>query len=272
MNDSFLQLSGLELLCEAELDAMIQTLDLCLKPEDRRGPITGRREPAPRRKAGGIVSAVLFYGLLICLVGGAFLLSRGDKRPVFDYSFMNVLTWSMEPDIPQGSMVIVRRADPAAIRIGDVITYMKDDKTSVTHRVIGITENFEGSGERGFETQGDGNDTPDFAIVPAINVVGVVKVHVPRVGGWLEWLRGNLAMALAFTAGSVLLAVLLKGAFRKDEVFPAALARPAIKHQKGRGGATHENKHQAYALRRRRGGNRPGHGHRRHLRLHAVRA
>ena len=206
------QLPGLELCSEAELDEMLLILDLSLNPAGRAAP-KGGPDAIP---LGKIVSAVLFYGLLVCLVGGAFLFSRGEKKPIFGYTFLNVVTWSMESAIPQGSMVIVRQTPPAGIRIGDDITYMKDAETLVTHRVIGITENFEGSGERGFETQGVNNDTPDFAIVPAVHVVGVVKAHIPRVGSWLAWLRGNLALALGFTAGFVLLALLLKGAFRKD--------------------------------------------------------
>ena len=206
------QLPGLELFSEAELDDMLLILDSSLKPAGHAMP----RDSSDRITLGKIISAVLFYGLLVCLVGGAFLFSRGEKKPIFGYSFLNVVTWSMESVIPQGSMVIVRQTPPADIRIGDDITYMKDAETLVTHRVIGITENFEGSGERGFETQGVDNDTPDFAIVPAVHVVGVVRTHIPRVGNWLEWLRNNLALTLGFTAGFVLLALLLKGAFRKE--------------------------------------------------------
>jgi len=220
-------LPDLESLSEADLDDMIQVLDSCLNPAGRCSPAAVRTVPKPRSKAGRIISAVLFYGLLVCLVGGAFLVSRGEKKPIFGYSFMNVMTWSMESAIPQGSMVIIRQVDPATIQIGDDITYTKDAETSVTHRVIGITENFEGSGERGFETQGVDNDTPDFAIVPAVHVAGMVKAHIPKVGNWLEWLRGNLTLTLGFTAGFVLLAILLKGAFKKNpKENPRTLKQP----------------------------------------------
>ena len=213
-HDSFLQ--DLELLSEAELDAMMRVLDLCLDPVGKIGFGSG---PAPgKSRVGKIISAVLFYGLLLCLVGGAFMVfQKGDKRPILGYSFMNVLTPSMQSVYPPGSMVIIKRVDPATIHIGDNITYAKADE-SVTHQVIGITENFEGSNERGFETQGVDNDTPDFEIVRAVNVVGVVKTHIPKVGNWLEWLRGNLILVGGFALGIPLLAILLKGAFRKEPI------------------------------------------------------
>ena len=170
------------------------------------------------KKAWPIISAVLFYGLLATLIAGALFISQGDKKPVFGYSFMNVLTWSMEPDIPQGSLVIVKQVAPGEIKIGDDVTYMVDPETSVTHRVIGIRENFEGSGERGFETQGIANDAPDFEIVPAVNVAGVVKARVPLLGSWLSWLRENLLITAVFTIGIVVLVILLRGALRKSPV------------------------------------------------------
>ena len=207
-------LSDLELFSEAEMDSMLRILDRCMKPADTRGsaPGPGAR---PKRRIGKVIADALFYGLLLCLVGGAFLLAQGDKKPIFGYSFMNVITGSMQSVYPVGSMVVIKEADPADIRINDDITFVKEDETAVTHRVIGITDDYEATGERGFETQGVDNDAPDFEIVRAVNVVGVVKYHVPKVGQWLEWLRGNLVITLCFTAGILLLAVLLKGAFKK---------------------------------------------------------
>ena len=206
-------LPELELFSEAELDDLLHILD-----PSKPAPPANIVQPTPKgtkSKAGKIVSAALFYGFLLCLVGGAFLLSRGEKSDVFGYSFMNVITSSMQSVIPVGSLVVVRAVDTDTIRIGDDITFMKDAETAITHRVIGIIENYEGTGERGFETQGVDSDRPDFEIVRAANVVGVVKYHVPKLGQWLEWLRGNLVITFCFTAGILLLAVLLKGIFKK---------------------------------------------------------
>jgi signal peptidase len=195
-------------------DAFLEELIALVDRAFPRAPET----PAAKKSGGKtlrILFNLLFYALLAALVAGAFFLSRGDKKPVFGYSFMNVITWSMEPVIPQGSLVVNRAVDPNTIQIGDDITYMKDADTNVTHRVVGITEDFEGSGARGFETQGVDNENPDFEIVRAANVVGVVRFHAARVGGWLEWLRAHLLITAGFALGIVLLFVFLKGAFRR---------------------------------------------------------
>ena len=176
------------------------------------------------QKIRKIMSAVTFYGFIICLLCGAFLISQGNKKTVLGYSFMSVLTWSMQSEIPQGSMVIIKQVDANTLQVGDDITYMKDAHTSVTHRVISITENYEETGARGFTTQGIENDTPDFEIVPAVNVVGKVVFHIPRLGEWLTWLREHLMIMLLFTAGCILFVLLLKGALQKS---PTEQEKPA---------------------------------------------
>lgn len=220
-------------------------------PEDLEGyrwlapePLPEPESPAPADrppkggKAGRIASAVVFYGLLLGLVVGAFLIAKGDKTPVFGYSFMNVLTNSMQSEIPQGSLVVVKDVDKNSIQIGNDITFMKDAETLVTHRVIGITENYEDTGERGFETWGIENERSDFDIVLAVNVVGVVKTHIPKVGEWLERLRENLWLVLGFIAGIVLLVFLLKGAFKKG---PESDGQKKGKHENSEKNAKNEN-------------------------------
>jgi len=207
-------LADLELFSEAELDSMLRILERYMIPADRRNASAG--PASPKRAVGTIIFNVLFYGLLLCLVGGAFLLSLGDKKPIFGYSFMNVISTSMQSVYPVGTLVIVKAADEGTIQIGDDITFVTAEERQVTHRVIGIEEENEGSGERGYETKGVDNEEPDREIVREVNVVGVVKFHVPKMGQWLEWLRGNLIITLCFSAGIVLLAILLKGAFKKS--------------------------------------------------------
>jgi len=199
-----------------------QLLDELLALVERVSPQAAGGYPGPPSagrskwlKVWNIVSACLFYGLLLCLVGGALLFSQGDKKPILGYSFMNVLTRSMQSEIPQGSLVIVKKVNPGIIEINDDITFMRNAETSVTHRVIGIFEDFGETGERGFETQGVDSDAPDFDIVPAANVIGAVQFHIPMVGAWLEWLNGNLIITLGFALGFILLFILLRGAFVK---------------------------------------------------------
>jgi len=197
-------------------------LDELLTLVERACPQTAAAWPAPPPAGGAarltlwkILSACVFYAVLLSLVGGALLLSQGDKKPILGFTFMNVLARSMQSEIPQGSLVVLKETQAAAIRISDDITFLRDAETPATHRVVGIIEDFEGSGERGFETQGVDNDAMDDEIVRGENIVGKVIFHVPRTGALLEWLRENMIITLGFTAGLILLYHLLWGAFGK---------------------------------------------------------
>ena len=52
-----------------------------------------------------------------------------------------VLSGSMRPTVPEGSVVVVRDVAADDLRVGDVITYQlrSGDPTLVTHRIVGIT-------------------------------------------------------------------------------------------------------------------------------------
>ena len=49
-----------------------------------------------------------------------------------------VLSGSMEPDLPVGSMVFVRQVEPTDITVGDNATFYRSDGAVVTHQVYEI--------------------------------------------------------------------------------------------------------------------------------------
>jgi signal peptidase I len=174
-------------------------------------------ERGKMKKYANLVSIVLFYAALAALVVGVYLFASGGKGTIFGYTYMNVISSSMQSVLPKGSLVIVKEVDPKSIAVGNDITFINSEQMSVTHRVVSIMEDYEGTGERGFETKGVNNDEADFEIVQAANVVGVVKMHFPGVGDLLMWIRENPVMSIGFFFGCVLLSFLIKGVFTSDK-------------------------------------------------------
>jgi signal peptidase len=95
---------------------------------------------------------------------------------------MTVLTSSMVPTYPPGTLVIVRPIDAADIRLGDAITYQlkSGEPDVVTHRVISISNT--STGETLFVTQGDNNPVADDKPVQAVQIRGKVWYSVPWIG------------------------------------------------------------------------------------------
>ena len=107
---------------------------------------------------------------------------------LFGYQIYNVLTQSMEPAMPVGSAIDVKRCDPQALRQGEIITYRLSEATGLvqTHRVV---EN--DTQAKQLITKGDANALPDVDPVSYERVVGKVVVCIPVLGTVSEMLHSG---------------------------------------------------------------------------------
>lgn len=127
-------------------------------------------------RGGKIVPALCnIVGTLMLLLVIASCLPLTVPR-LFGYEIFNVVSGSMEPEIPVGSLVYVEQADPEEIQEGDVIAF-NSIHSVITHRVV---RNRQVEGQ--FVTKGDANAGEDINTVPHANLIGRVKYHFPVVG------------------------------------------------------------------------------------------
>src|SRR5581483_4069860 len=138
---------------------------------------------------------------------------------------LTVLTGSMTPKIPVGSVVIDRPVDPGTLHVGDIATYQKapGEAEYITHRIIKIDTS---KTPAMFTFKGDANRGPDIDPVPATAIRGKVWFHVPYLGAIRDALRtkGGLAgigMVLLGAYALVQLAGVLKDRRRKSGTAPA---------------------------------------------------
>jgi signal peptidase I len=136
------------------------------------------------------VAATTLIVLLLAVVGLLVVLPR-----LTNGAAMTVLTGSMAPDLPVGSVVLVRKVDPASLRPGDVATYQQADGPNlITHRIVAIDKT---TTPISFTFRGDRNPVPDPQPVPASAIRGKVWFDVPYLGTLRERLgRGQHAVVL----------------------------------------------------------------------------
>ena len=94
---------------------------------------------------------------------------------------------------------------------------MVSETSSITHRIIGITENYLNTGQRAFETQGVMNETPDKDPVVAANVVGQVIFCSKPLGEAATFVSNNWPILLFFIVVLSGLMAFLRWNFRRDE-------------------------------------------------------
>jgi len=122
------------------------------------------------KKLAKIAALIIIAALLIIFLG--------FYRPVLlwgDTLYEPVYTGSMEPAIPVGSVVLIKPVDPETLKIGDIICFTLTEPTSITHRIINITD-------EGFITKGDANEDPDQWTVRKENVIGKAILTIPFIG------------------------------------------------------------------------------------------
>ena len=127
------------------------------------------------KKVVNIVS-IGFLSLAILLA----ILLVGTR--IFGFTPYTVLSGSMEPRFPVGSVVYVRKIDPAELQTGDVITYVIDGGTVVTHRIIEIIPDEEDASVLRFRTKGDNNNITDGEPIHSNNILGKVAFCLPLLG------------------------------------------------------------------------------------------
>ena len=112
-----------------------------------------------------------------------------------------ILSGSMEPVYPVGSLVYVQRMDADEIAVGDPIAFvMNEDLVVAIHRVIGID-----AAAQQFQTKGDANDTADAAPVHFNNLIGKPVFCVPKLGYVSSYLTSPPGMYVGGAAALVLL-------------------------------------------------------------------
>ena len=150
--------------------------------------------------------------IFICVLAGAscllLIFFLAGYRPLV------VLSGSMEPSVPVGSLLIINTRDKDA-EAGDIVTYSVksgSDELYVTHRVIEVAD------DGGFLTKGDANETPD-GYIGSDRVVGSFVFSIPYLGFLISKIDIRIiAVLAACAAGLNILLALFSGLFDDKEV------------------------------------------------------
>lgn len=146
-----------------------------------------------------VTAAVLFLLTLTAFCSGIILRLRGDEAFV-------VLSGSMSPGLPIGTLVVTGPIAAERVRTGDVITFHPPGRSDivVTHRVIAIERAAAEPETARFITRGDANPAPDPWAVPAIGTAQRLVFHLPSLGYLLAALQTRPGKA-ALMLGPVLM-------------------------------------------------------------------
>lgn len=127
----------------------------------------------------------IFKGLAY-IVYGLILISILLVAPmVAGYQPVMVISGSMEPSYPVGSITYYKEADFADIGVGDVITFDLGETSLATHRVVEVDQT-----AQAFTTKGDNNETNDVNPVAYSKIQGkVLGFAIPYAGYFMAYAK-----------------------------------------------------------------------------------
>lgn len=154
------------------------------------------------------ILVVIVVVLALLLVGARFI----------GLNVYTVLSGSMEPTYHVGSLIYVKDVDTDELKAGDVITYMLDEDTIVTHRIVDVIPDETDPSIIRFQTKGDANDSVDGSLVHYKNVIGTPVFSIPKLGYLANYIQKPPGRYIAISAGAIiLLLVFLPDLFSDDD-------------------------------------------------------
>jgi signal peptidase len=174
----------------------------------------------PLRLAGHAVT-----GAILLLAATVALLTIGPR--LLGYQALPVLTGSMAPAIPTGSLVVVTQVAASEVGVGDVITFHHPQRPQeyVTHRVVAVEDSTAGPV---LTTKGDANAQPDAWKVVATDRGYRYAFSVPYVGGAILAFASSPARPLLYAIPMIVLALLALVRIWREERETAPSSRQGL--------------------------------------------
>lgn len=145
---------------------------------------------------GRMVSAILYIVLIPIIIFNLTLIVKSFLNPnqtpdFFGYKSFVIMSGSMEPTIKKGDAILVKEVPENEIRIHDIISFTTQNKTNVTHRIIGIAEE---NGKRKYTTKGDNNNTEDKERITYEQMDGKYQFKMSQFGVVINILKSKLTL------------------------------------------------------------------------------
>ena len=102
-------------------------------------------------------------------------------------------------------MIYVKKVDAANLSEGTVITFMLDEDTVATHRIVGVVPDEDEPGVVRYRTKGDANEVEDGSLVHYKNVIGTPVFSIPKLGYVANYIQHPPGTYVTISVGAMVL-------------------------------------------------------------------
>lgn len=139
---------------------------------------------------------ILFFSVFLLAL---FFFLSAKFGSIGGYQALAVLTGSMEPTFPVGSLILVEKQWP--YKTGDAIAFRNKGNVNVTHRII---EKLSQNQHMFYRVKGDANKLPDTELVAENQVQGKATLAIPYIGRLSQFLKSPYGFLGFIIAPSIL--------------------------------------------------------------------
>jgi signal peptidase I len=159
-----------------------------------------------RKVISGVITTLLSIALVFMIFVVISSKASGGEPSFLGYQLKTVLSGSMEPTFKTGSIIAVKPlSDTKNLKEKDIISFMQDDKSIVTHRIIKVLKQGD---QVSYQTKGDNNKNPDFNPVQSQNVVAKYSgFTIPFLGYLIDFAKSSKGTAILLIIPGVLLLI-----------------------------------------------------------------
>ena len=111
----------------------------------------------------------------------------------------------MVPAYHVGSLIYVKKVDYRQLEVGDPITYLINEKTVVTHRIVEVLVDENDPDTIRYFTKGDANNVADGSSVHYKNIIGVPVFSIPYLGYVSNYIQTPPGTYIAIAASALLI-------------------------------------------------------------------
>ena len=126
---------------------------------------------------------------------------------IFGFEVYGVLTGSMEPKYPVGSLIYVKEINTDKLEVGDAISFKLSENVIATHRIVEIVASEVTPGAMSYRTKGDANDVVDSSLVEEADIIGKVVFCLPKMGYVLEYIQSPSGIVTTILVSLLLVAL-----------------------------------------------------------------
>lgn len=157
----------------------------------------------------------VFTTILVALIVVVAIMLAGVR--LVGIQVFTVLSGSMEPTYHTGSLIYVKKVDYKDLKVGDSITFLIDEETVVTHRIVEIIPDETDPEVLRFRTKGDANDAEDGTPVHYKNVLGKPIFTIPKLGYIVDFVQKPPGTYIGIAVGAFLMMLIIVPEFWSDD-------------------------------------------------------